>query len=380
VSFFGQYMIRDYVYLYVEYSLNPMKKSLYLFITLLILLTGITSCGDCPVSENDTPYTFPKPSHFPSPSIPADNPLTVNKIKLGRMLFYDKALSEDQLISCASCHKQQLAFASDKALDTKVHGGTTKRNSMPLFNLVFSPNYFWDGRTNTLEATCLDALKDEQNFQEGYIKSRLFGRYDYKELFKIVFNTENPTEDMVAKCLASFIRTMISANSPVDRGVKEGNVNKYLSAQAQQGKILFESEDGDCFHCHGAIQGLPQMTDNLFHNNGLDSVQDPSKYKDFGYGKVTGNASDNSKMRTPALRNLSYTKPFMHDGRIPNLDAVLEHYNRGVKLNVNIDVLMEKRFQGGINLDPVRTAQLKAYLLSFDDPDFISDTAFSSPF
>ena len=357
-----------------------MKKLYSLLVAILILLTGITSCDDNPTSENDSPYTIPKPSHFPSPSIPSDNPLTVNKIRLGRMLFYDKALSEDQLISCASCHKQQFAFASDKTLDTKVHGGSTTRNSMPLFNLAFTPNFFWDGRTNTLEATCLDAMKGEQNFKTEYIKSRLFGRYNYKELFQLTFNTDNPTEEMVVKCLASFIRTMVSANSPVDRGVKEGNVNKYLSAQAQQGKILFESESGDCFHCHGAIQGLPQMTDNLFHNNGLDSFQDPLKFKDFGFGKVTGNLSDYGKMRTPALRNLSYTAPFMHDGRIPNLDAVLEHYSREVKINANIDVLMEKRFQGGVNLDPVRTAQLKAYLLSFDDPSFVSDTSFSSPF
>jgi cytochrome c peroxidase len=296
------------------------------------------------------------------------------------MLFYDKALSEDNLVSCANCHMQQFAFGSDKKLDIKVNHGMTTRNSSILFNLVYTPKFFWDGRTNDLESTVKDALEGEQKFNANFVRDKLFLKANYKELFKLVFNTDTPTTDMVAKAISSFIRTMVSANSAVDRGAKEGDPNRYLSADAQDGKLMFETEEADCFHCHGDIKGNPLMTDNLFHNNGLDSFNNWALFKDPGLGKVSSNQTDYGKFKTPPLRNLSYTAPFMHDGRIPNIDGVIAHYNMGLKNNVNIDPLMKKVNQGGLQLSPFKLAKLKAYLLSFDDPSFIADTAFSNPF
>lgn len=342
------------------------------------ILIHFLSCS----KEEETPsFTFKKPSHFPPPSIPADNPITEAKVKLGRMLFYEKRISADLQVACANCHKQEFAFGSDKPLDIKVHGGMTTRNSSVLFNLAFTKEFFWDGRTNTLEETCKDALLGEQNFTIDFVKNRLMPETQYKTAFQAAFNTSEPTIEMVEKALASFIRTMVSGNSRVDKGRMEGNPNKYLSLMEIEGRTIFETEEGDCFHCHGDIIGQPLMTDNLFHNNGLDSFMNTALFKDPGHGQVTGTSGpDVGKFKTGPLRNLSYSAPFMHDGRLASIDAVMKHYNSEVKNSITIDPNMKKANQGGLQLTPDRIARLKAYLLAFDDPDFIKDTSFSSPF
>lgn len=354
-------------------------RQLFFFI-LLMTTISFSSCGKDPEAQA-TEYKLEKPSHFPNFSIPADNPLTKDKIRLGRMLFYEKGLSEDNQIACSSCHKQEFAFGSNLPIDVKVNHGMTTRNSSVLFNLVFSPKFFWDGRTSTLETTVLDALEGEQKFKNSFVVSKLFPKAGYKELFQSVFATDAPTNEMVAKALASFIRTMISANSLLDKGAKEGDPTKYLSADAKDGKILFETEAADCFHCHGDAKGNPLFTDNDFHNNGLDSISNA----DIGLGMVTKNPSDNSRFRTPSVRNLSYTAPFMHDGRFTNLDQVLQHYNSSLKRSVTMDPNISKHILpsnniGGMNMTPLQVSRLKAYLLSMDDPTFIADTQFSNPF
>lgn len=356
-----------------------MRTSYFLIIVLIFGL--FSSCSSEDPQTNAKPYALKVPSHFPPATIPADNPLTEAKVKLGRMLFYEKRISEDQLVACANCHKQEFAFGSDKPLDKKVHGDMTTRNSSVLFNLTFTKEFFWDGRTKTLEATCKDALKGEQKFNIDFVKTRLMPEQRYKDAFNAAFNSAEPTDDMVEKALASFIRTMVSGASKVDKGKAEGNPNKYLSATEIEGRTIFETEEGDCFHCHGDITGQPLMTDNLFHNNGLDSYMSAGLFKDPGLGFVTGvSGPDVGKFKTGALRNLSYSAPFMHDGRLPNLDAVLKHYNSGVKISVTIDPNMKKANQGGLQLTPDRIARLKAYLLAFDDPTFVADTSFSNPF
>ena len=355
-----------------------MRASYFLFIVVIFSLFSCCSPDD--TTNNTKAYILKVPSHFPPASIPADNPLTEAKVKLGRMLFYEKRISEDQQIACSNCHKQEFAFGSDKPLDKKVHGEMTTRNSSVLFNLVFSNNFFWDGRTKTLEATCKDALNGEQKFNIDFVKTRLMPEQRYKDGFNTAFNSSEPTDDMVEKALASFIRTMVSGSSRVDRGKIEGNPNKYLTSVEIEGRNIFETEEGDCFHCHGDIAGQPLMTDNLFHNNGLDPYMSAGLFKDPGLGFVTGvSGPDVGKFKTGALRNLSYSKPFMHDGRLANIDAVLVHYNSGVKNNFSIDPNMKKANQGGLQLTPDRIARLKAYLLAFDDPAFISDTSFSNP-
>jgi cytochrome c peroxidase len=153
-----------------------MKRSPFICIFFVIFLFGMVACEDPNPSSAypaDKAYNLNVPSYFPKPIIPADNPLTENKVLLGRMLFYDPILSLDSSVSCASCHEQQFAFGDNKALSKKVGHGSTKRNSSVLFNLAFTNSFFWDGRTNTLEATCLDALIDEQQFDFKFVKPRI---------------------------------------------------------------------------------------------------------------------------------------------------------------------------------------------------------------
>jgi cytochrome c peroxidase len=353
------------------------------FFTLLFLVSLLACCK--PIAS-EVPFRLNTPKHFPPPSIPADNALTAAKVRLGRMLFYEKRISEDQKVACANCHKQEFAFGSDKPIDEKVHGGMTSRNSSVLFNLVFTKTFFWDGRTSTLEASCMDALKGEQKFDISQVKTKLIVETQYKDAFNAAFGTSEPTEDMVVKSLASFIRTMVSGTSRVDKGAAEGNPNKYLTPIEIEGRLIFDEEnEGDCFHCHGSMPGQPLMTDNLFHNNGLDPVLSPSDFRDPGLGFVTGiTGPDAGKFKTGPLRNLSYSKPFMHDGRFANLDAALAHYNTGLSKDPNrnkfFDVNIKKANQGGLKLLPSKINQLKAYLLAFDDLNFINDTSFSSPF
>lgn len=351
------------------------------FIFFILIFLGACKGDDKAATFSDPPYTLNSPSYFPSPKIPDDNPLTVNKVYLGRMLFYEKGISEDNKISCASCHIQKFAFGDSLPLSTKVNHGSTTRNTSVLFNLVYTNTFFWDGRTKTLELTCQDALLGEQNFNISYVKDRLMVRDDYKKYFKAAFNTTEPTNDMVVKALASFIRTMVSANSKYDKGRKEGDFSKYYNASEKLGFGLYGDLDGgDCFHCHGDAHGVPLFTDNLFNNNGLDTVTYPSEFIDKGLGKFTGNELENGKFKTPSLRNISFTAPYMHDGRFKTFDDVLEHYNTGVKISPTISGTMEKRSQGGIHLPPDKLANLKAFILTLNDYEFIKDTSFSNPF
>lgn len=351
-----------------------------------IILSVFSCCKPAEDSPEPSKYVGIKvPKHFPPPLIPADNPQSEAKIRLGRMLFYEKRISEDMMISCASCHKQEFAFGSDKPLDRKVHGGMTSRNSSVLFNLAFTKEFFWDGRTKTLESTCKDALIGEQNFNISFVKDRLLPEQQYKDAFQAAYNTTEPTVDMVEKALANFIRTMVSGGSKVDKGAAEGNPKKYLSVVESEGLDIFDGEDGDCFHCHGTPIGTPLMTDNLFHNNGIDSFSDYIQFTDKGLGGVAGAAQNQiGTFKTGSVRNLSYSKPFMHDGRFPHLDAVLQHYNSGLSKDPNrnkfFDPNMKKANQGGVQLSPAKLARLKAFLLALDDPEFIADTIFSNPF
>lgn len=360
-----------------------MKKNVLLFLSLIILYLSSCDDGVYTPGVKDEPYILNSPSHFPPPIIPSNNPLTKNKVRLGRMLFYDAQLSEDKQISCASCHKQQFAFSDNTAVSKKVNHGSTTRNSMALFNLVYTNNYFWDGRTGTLESTCLDALLGEQNFDINRVAPILKNNPTYLSLFKLVYGNEDVTQDQIVKALASFIRTMISAGTRLDKGAKEGLPEKYLTPNEILGKSVFDGEintGGDCFHCHGSAKGNPLFTDNEFHNNGLDNFNSYSQFTDKGKGAVTGLQTDYGKFKTGTLRNLSFTGPYMHDGRFSTLDEVLNHYNTGVKNNITIDPNMKKANVGGLQLPQFKLDQLKAYLLMLNDVDFIRDTSFSNPF
>lgn len=337
--------------------------------------------GTCEYSEipPPTPYDLNIPftiaSYLPPPSFPDDNPLTNEGVALGRELFYEKKLSADNTISCASCHQQENAFTDIARFSVGIDGIAGSRNSMPLMNMAWDYGYqfFWDGRSIGIENQALEPVIDpiEMHNTWGNAVSVLQADSKYPILFQRAFGTNIIDSNLVVKALAQFERTLISGNSKFDKYL-EGLVS--LTPSELSGFNIFMDESGgDCFHCHGDPFN-PLWTDNLYHNNGLDAV-----FSDIGRGAVTGNPSDNGKFKTPTLRNLIYTAPYMHDGRFETLDEVINHYSIGLQYSSTISPLLKNVSSGGVQLNPQDREDLKAFLLTLTDEEFVTNPKFSDP-
>jgi cytochrome c peroxidase len=346
-----------------------MKQGFVIFLVFLLLW----SCSDEDNAYQPVPYQLEIPELFASrilnPVIPIDNPLTEEGVALGKQLFFDPILSGDGSKSCASCHHQELAFSDDLPTSQGVSGNFGRRNSMPLFNLAWNYNerFAWDGKELSLERQALEPVENPNEMGSNWeeVIDRLRAHERYPELFAKAFPSENLSPELVTKAIAQFERTLISANSKFDRytlGLTE------LSPQELNGLDIFLREDkGDCFHCHGNPNN-PLWTNNDFHNNGLDAV-----FTDLGLGEVTGDPQDHGKFRTPSLRNLQYTAPYMHDGRFETLEEVIDFYSEGLQNSATVDPLMKNVAQGGVQLSESDKADLKAFLLTLSDPSFVSD-------
>ena len=343
-------------------------------------------CGDSPAIWNPTPYNLDIPPFFPPMDIPADNPLTDEGVRLGRLLFWETALSEDSTMSCGSCHLPNQSFSDPQRYSTGVTGAIGNRNAMALINLGWSSSFFWDGRSATLEEQILDPIPhpSEMNLPWRDAEDRLQNDgsdLNYPQLFFDAFGTTEITSDLVVKAIAQFVRTMVSADSKFDRW-RRGEVD--LTDSEYRGYQMFLREGGDpevvsggqfgadCFHCHGEA-GL-QFTDHLFHNNGLDA----SFSEDPGRVNVTGNPLDSGLFRTPTLRNVALSAPYMHDGRFQTLEQVIEHYNTGGTPSSTIDPFMKYQ-DGGLDLAPSQKADLLAFLHTLTDTIFVQNPSFQDP-
>jgi cytochrome c peroxidase len=327
---------------------------------------------------DDTPYVFERPFRFPVMEIPANNPLTLSKIALGRMLFYDPIISKDSTTSCASCHNPQFNFTDNGlASSTNALGVQTTRISMPLINLAWSKNFFWDGRETTLEGSVLDALINEQHPNYTVSFAQMKQNEMYETAFAKAYQNAKIDETNIVNALASFIRILYSKDSKFDAFYP--SLSPTLLAESEyRGYNLFISEQADCFHCHGTY---PNFTSNLFHNNGLQqNITNPNQFLEKGLGLVTGNINDYGKIKAPSLRNLAYSAPYMHDGRFQTLDEVIEFYSSGVTASPNLDPNMKFVAQGGVQLLPEDKQALKDFLLTLTDETFINNPEFSSPF
>lgn len=330
-----------------------------------------------------TPYNLQIPPFFPPMDIPADNPLTVEGVELGRFLFWEKKLSGDNTQSCGSCHLPQFGFADPNQFSTGITGAIGTRQAMALVNLGWARNYFWDGRAITLEIQVIEPVSNPIEMNENWDHALEELRNDpiYPEKFRRAFGSAEITQSRVAKAMASFLRTMISAGSKFDKE----RIGQYtFTPEEEAGFNMFLAEGGinqstgepwggaDCFHCHG-FAGM-QMSDYLMHNNGLDA----NFQNDPGFAGVTGNPLDSGKFKTPTLRNIEYTAPYMHDGRFSTLEQVLEHYNTGGVISTTIDPMMEAQ-GGGLFMTPAMKQNLIAFLKTMSDPDFLTNPAFSNP-
>ncbi len=328
----------------------------YLGVVLLLMLI-ISGC-DSAMKDGPTPVDLRTPDRFPLMTFPADNPLTEEGIALGERLFFDPLLSINGEVSCASCHEPRHAFSDPRPVSIGAEGRRGRRNAMPIFNLGWAPSLFWDGRSPSLEEQAIHPVENITEMGEDWprVLEKLQNHPTYPGLFEAAFETETITRDQVTKALAQFERTLISSNARIDDFLNgEGN----LTAVEQRGFDLFFSERGDCFHCHGTRL----FTDNLFHNNGLEAV--PS---DSGRALITGNPAHAGMFRTPSLRNVEFTAPYMHDGRFATLEAVIEHYSTGVQATNNLDPLLNHGQRG--NFTAEEKEGLVAFLKTLSDPAF----------
>ena len=358
---------------------------------LVAVLLGVASCGssDEPVGPTapgvaPTAYDLEIPRNFPSlPPQPADNPLTVEGVALGRQLFYENALSVNSTVSCASCHRQALAFTDGLARARGVNQAQSPRGAMSLANLLWEPRLNWDGAAASLETQARipieNPLEMHQSLATGV--ARLQQLPKYPPLYQRAFGSSTVTEANTLKALAQFERTLISSNSRYDQ-FRRGD-RTALSAYEQQGLVLFSTHPngtlrgGNCGDCHsGDLQ-----TNHTFSNNGLDAAP-----ADRGLGLQTGLPTDDGKFRVPSLRNIGLTAPYMHDGRFASLEQVLDHYNEHVALNSpTIDPLMlnttnDPRQQStALELTAAEKAQIVAFLHTLTDAEFVKDPRFSKP-
>lgn len=334
-------------------------------------------------SHQTTPYSLTIPANFPPMTIPADNPMTVEGVKLGRFLFYEERLSGNNTQSCASCHAQAFAFSDNgNAFSTGIDGIQGNRTSMVLQNLGWETRFFWDGRAMTLEEQVLQPVENPIEMHETWPNAvaKLQADPAYQQLFLDAFGSASIDKFKAAKAIAQFLRTLISGNSRFDQFMRGEIV---LTPEEQLGFLLTQQEGGDpslglggqwgadCFHCHP--HGGARFTDGLFRNNGLDAT-----FADPGLGSITGLPQDQGLFKTPSLRNVEVSGPYMHDGRFLTLEQVIEHYNSGGVPSPTISPFM-KFTQGGLSLTPEKKGQLLAFLHTLTDQEFLSNPAFSDP-
>lgn len=363
-----------------------------------IVLSAL-ACGEDPPEA--TPYKLEIPEHFPKPLIPTLNPLTAEKVSLGRHLFYDTRLSLNETQSCASCHEQARAFSDGLGRAVGSTGEVHPRSSMSLANAAYQGSLTWGNPlTRQLERQALLPLFGEDpvvelgfSGQEDVLVSRLEEDTQYSDMFGAAFENGAITIENVTRALGSFQRTLISGDSPYDRYIN-GDQDA-IDESAVRGAEFFFGEVGECFHCHGgfnftqsvAHEGLA-FDQAVFFNNGLYNLGGTGDYPEGNQGTydITGDERDKGRFKPPSLRNISVTAPYMHDGSLATLDDVIDHYARGGTLTENGPNAGDGRdnpnkdgFVRGFEIDAQTRSDLKAFLQALTDDRFLTDPRFGPP-
>jgi len=323
--------------------------------------------------------------------IPQGNPLTQESIELGRRLFYDPRLSSNNEVSCATCHKQHLAFTDGLARSVGVSGKPLEFNAMSLSNLLWGPqHFFWNGRSTSLEDQALQPIQhvDEMGQDINELVDELKQDKTYRKLFKQAYGGISSTA--IASALANFQRTLISSNSKYDQYLR-GETE--LTPQEELGRKLFTAHPdtkvslrgGNCIDCHSQFltSGFSTFYDG-FSNNGLDNDEDLLE----GLFSVTGKEQHRGLFKTPTLRNIAVTGPYMHDGRFKTLTEVMQHYNGGIKRSKTLSPLIIEADNNlkiqkdhiSLNLTQQEEEAIIAFLHTLTDESFLTNKKFSNPF
>lgn len=370
--------------------MHRMPSVLTLALAALGLFTLTNLRAICAGPDGDYQWNLPK--GFPKPNVPADNPMTRAKVELGRYLFYDTRMSANGKASCATCHRQELAFTDGRAVGLGATGESHSRSAMSLVNVAYSAALTWSNpEMKSLEKQALVPMFGEHPVELGLREGDRFLptlRADpkYRVLFERAFpdDADAFTVANVTKALASFERSIISARSPYDRYHYAGDDNA-VSQSAKRGEILFFNQHLSCFRCHGGFAFTDATVSernidrpNEFHNTGLYNVPGLMSYPapNVGIYEFTKQTVDIGKFKAPTLRNIALTAPYMHDGSIPTLEGVLDHYAAGGRANDNPN---KDPLIGGFKLSKQDRADLIAFLNTLTDDAVIHDPAFANP-
>lgn len=309
---------------------------------------------------------FKKPTNWPEPhSNFKANPLTPEKVELGRALFYDPVLSRDGRVSCASCHLSYTAFTHvDHALSHGIEDRIGTRNSPALMNLAWSKSLMWDGSVNHLDMVALAPIHNPLEMDEtiDHVVEKLRKSPNYPRRFAAAFSDSSVTGERTLKAISQFLLTLVSANARYDSVMRNETA---FTSQEQNGYALFQK---NCNSCHTE----PLFTNSAFENNGLAL---DTGLKDFGRMAITKRPSDSLKFKIPTLRNIAFSTPYMHDGRFKKLSQVLHHYTFGIQKSATLAPALEKP----IVLSSNEKADLIAFLLTLSDRNFLFDPKHSHP-
>lgn len=335
---------------------NEKRSYLYHSLNNRIYILWLVTIGlpaACSAPEGGETFELLVPATFDSlPSVPDDNKLTMPRVELGRRLFFEKALSGDGSISCGSCHKPEFAYADTVAVSKGVHGKQDFRNSPSLMNVAYRHSLFREGGVPSLELQMLgpftNANEMDLNLRDAV--DLLNKDASYRSLSEEAYG-ESLTPLIMARAMASFQRSLISSGSRYDSFL-EGSTEA-LTAAEQRGMALFYDDNNACGTCHGGFL----LADHSFHNVGLYE-----NYADEGRGRLTMDPGDIGKMSTPSLRNVAITPPYMHDGSLPTLEAVLKHFNQGGKAHPNRDPRIKY-----LGLTAAELSDMKSFLESLTD-------------
>lgn len=337
---------------------------------LLLILPLFWSCSDDDDEYQNIPLVFEIPSNFPPLAYDvANNPPTEKGFELGKKLFYDGRLASDGIVSCGFCHIQADAFTHHgHTFSHGVDDAIGTRNTPPIQNLAYQTTFMYDGAASHLDLQPIipftSPVEMNGNFSDAIIMMKADATY--QKLFKIAFTDGQINAENILKALGQFMVMVTSSNSRFDK-FRRNETGGILSQQEQAGYILFNQK---CASCHAT----DLFTDNSFRNNGL---QVNPAINDIGRYRVTELDQDLHKFKVPSLRNIEKTAPYMHDGRLFTLEAVMEHYNSGVVNSNTLDPLLKTNGKLGIPTTEVEKTQIIAFLKTLTDTQYLTDKRFS---
>lgn len=294
-------------------------------------------------------YPYKVPLGLKAPDVPSDNPVTDAKRDLGKALYFDKRLSADGTVSCATCHAPDKGWTDAMPVSAGIHGQKGGRSAPTVLNSAYMAVQFWDGRAKSLEDQAKGPIQNpiEMGFTHDACVAKLKSIKGYPVLFKKAFGDETIDIDRVAKAIATFERTVLTGNAPADKW--EAGDKKAMSASAVRGRELFHGK-ANCAICHDGFN----YSDSDFHNLGVGMA---AAKPDLGRFDQTKAAEDKGKFKTPTLRNLKHTAPYMHDGSQKSLKEVVEFYNKGGEKNPTLDGRIKP-----LGLTPAEIEDLVAFM------------------